>query len=118
MKVTVTGIVAEPPPASTACTRAFAGHPGSVGAGRVTGFVPGSPAADDLALLTSELITNAILHSASRLPGGEVTVSVQAADGMVRVDVTNLGELPPRFPPEPRSPSGSGAGRWIEGANA
>jgi anti-sigma regulatory factor (Ser/Thr protein kinase) len=82
------------------CTRAFAGHPESVAAARawVTGFVPGSPAADDVALLTSELITNAILHSASRLPGGQVTVSVQAADGMVRVDVTDQGELPPRFP--------------------
>jgi hypothetical protein len=100
MKVTGTGIVAEPPPATTARTRVFAGHPGSVGAARawVTGFVPGSPAADDIALLTSELITNAILHSASRLPGGQVTVSVRAADGMVRVDVTDQGELPPRFP--------------------
>ena len=100
MKVTGTGIVAEPPPATTACTRAFAGHPGSVATARawVTGFVPGSPAADDVALLTSELVTNAILHSASRLPGGQVTVSVQTADGMVRVDVTDQGELPPRFP--------------------
>jgi anti-sigma regulatory factor (Ser/Thr protein kinase) len=44
------------------------------------------------------LVTNAILHSASRLPGGQVTVSVQTADGMVRVDVTDQGELPPRLP--------------------
>ena len=100
MKVTGTGIVAEPPPATTARTRAFAGHPQSVGAARawVTGFVPGFPAEDDVALLTSELVTNAILHSASGLPGGQVTVSVRAADGMVRVDVVDQGELPARFP--------------------
>ena len=100
MKVTGTAINTEPPPTTTACTRAFAGHPESVSAARawVTGFVPGSPAADDVALLASELVTNAILHSASRLPDGQVTVSIQAADGMVRVDVTDQGELPPCFP--------------------
>ena len=82
------------------CTRAFAGLPS-----QSPRPAPGSPAScpaplrpDDVALLTSELVTNAILHSASRLPGGQVTVSVQAADGMVRVDVTDQGELPPRFP--------------------
>jgi anti-sigma regulatory factor (Ser/Thr protein kinase) len=82
------------------CTRAFAGLPESVGAARswVAGFIS-DPATDaDAALLTSELVTNAILHSASGLPGGKVTVSVQAAEGMVRVDVTDQGELPPRFP--------------------
>jgi anti-sigma regulatory factor (Ser/Thr protein kinase) len=79
------------------CSRAFPGLPESVSAARawVAGFVSDSPAADDAALLTSELVTNAILHSASRLPGGQVTVSVQTADGMVRVDVTDQGELPP-----------------------
>jgi anti-sigma regulatory factor (Ser/Thr protein kinase) len=83
------------------CTRAFAGLPESVSAARswVAGFFH-DPAteADAVALLTSELVTNAILHSASRLPGGQVTVSIQAADGMVRVDVTDQGELPPGFP--------------------
>ena len=82
------------------CTRAFAGLPESVSAARswVAGFFHDPAAEADAALLTSELITNAILHSASRLPGGQVTVSVQTADGMVRVDVTDQGELPPRFP--------------------
>jgi anti-sigma regulatory factor (Ser/Thr protein kinase) len=82
------------------CSRAFAGLPESVGAARswVAGFIS-DPAADaDAALLTSELVTNAILHSASGLPGGQVTVSVRAADGMVRVDVVDQGELPARFP--------------------
>jgi two-component sensor histidine kinase len=64
----------------------------------VAGFVPGSSAAGDTALLTSELVTNAILHSASGLRGGQVTVSVRTQDGIVRVDVTDQGELPPCFP--------------------
>ncbi len=78
-------------------TRAFTGLPESVAAARawVAGFVSGSPAADDAALLTSELVTNAILHSASRLPGGQVTVSVRATDDMVRVNVVDQGAVPP-----------------------
>jgi anti-sigma regulatory factor (Ser/Thr protein kinase) len=78
------------------CTRAFEGLPESVGAARawVAGFASGSPAADDAALLTSELVTNAILHSASRLPGGQVMVSVRAMDDMVRVDVIDQGAVP------------------------
>jgi hypothetical protein len=69
MKVIAPGPVAERPVATYA--RVFAGCPESVGAARalVAGFASGS-AADDVALMTSELVTNAILHSASRLPGG------------------------------------------------
>jgi anti-sigma regulatory factor (Ser/Thr protein kinase) len=82
------------------CTRAFAGLPESVSVARswVAGFFPDCATDADAALLTSELVTNAILHSASGLPGGKVTVSVQTADGMVRVDVTDQGELPPCLP--------------------
>ena len=82
------------------CSRAFPGLPESVSAARswVAGFFHDPATEADAALLTSELVTNAILHSASRLPGGQVTVSVQTADGMVRVDVTDQGELPPCFP--------------------
>jgi len=97
---TVDDISAGTKPPGVTCTRAFAGLPGSVSAARawVAGFVPGSPAAGDAALLTSELFTNAILHSASRLPGGQVTVSVRTGGGIVRVDVTDQGALPPCFP--------------------
>ena len=79
------------------CTRAFEGLPESVSAARawVAGFVSGSPAADDAVLLTSELVTNVILHSASCLPGGQVTVSVRAMDDVVRVDVVDQGVVPP-----------------------
>ena len=109
MKVTAVGPVAEQPTAT--CTRAFAGLPESVSAARawVAGFVSGSPAADDAALLTSELVTNAVLHTASRLPGGQITVSVRAMDDMVRVDVVDQGAAPP----EPTAPRGLGQGLTI-----
>jgi anti-sigma regulatory factor (Ser/Thr protein kinase) len=82
---------------TASCTRSFAGRPESVSAARawVAGFLPGSPAADDVALLTSELFTNAVLYSASRLPGGLVTVSVRTGNGSVRVDVIDQGDVPP-----------------------
>ena len=44
--------------------------------------------------MTSELVTNAVMYSASGLPGGAFTVSVRARDGSVRVDVTDEGEAP------------------------
>jgi anti-sigma regulatory factor (Ser/Thr protein kinase) len=37
---------------------------------------PGHPCADTAVLLCSELVTNAVLHSNSRWPGGTVTVTV------------------------------------------
>lgn len=79
-----------------AVTRSFPGLPESASAARswVAGFLPGLPAADDAALMTSELVTNAVMYSASGLPGGAFTVSVRARDGSVRVDVTDEGEAP------------------------
>ena len=71
----------------------------------MVGFAPGSTA-DDVALMTSELVTNAILHSASHLPGGQVTVSVRAIDHMVRVDVADQGTVPPDL----TAPRGLGLG--------
>jgi len=97
---TVSDITAGTKPPGTICTRAFAGVPGSVSAARswVAGFFPDPVAAADAALMTSELVTNAILHSASRLPGGQVMVRVSNGSGMVRVDVVDQGEVPPCFP--------------------
>jgi len=78
------------------CNRVFAGCPESVGTARswVAGFFPDPAIAADAALMTSELVTNAIQHSASGLTGGQVTVSVQVGDGTVRVDVTDQGAMP------------------------
>ena len=55
----------------------------------------GSPAADDAVLCVDELFSNAVLHSASGLPGGEVTVVVSAAGGTARIDVIDEGPRPP-----------------------
>ena len=55
----------------------------------------GSPAADDAVLCVGELFANAVLHSASGLPGGEVTVVVSTAAGAARIDVIDEGPLPP-----------------------
>ena len=59
-------------PRPVTVTRSFPGTPEAVSAVRawVAGFVPGSAVADDVALITSELVTNAVLHTASGLPGG------------------------------------------------
>jgi anti-sigma regulatory factor (Ser/Thr protein kinase) len=82
---------------STTITRSFPGLPEAVSAARswVAGFFPVPAAAADAALMTSELVTNAILHSASGLPGGRVTVGVGTAGGSLRVDVIDQGEIPP-----------------------
>ena len=49
------------------------------------------PRADAALLLTSELATNAVVHSRSRLPGGTVTVAVARNASSVLVTVTDDG---------------------------
>ena len=108
---TVDDISAGTKPPDVTCTRVFAGCPESVSAARswVAGFFPSPAAAADAALMTSELFTNAILYSASRLPGGQVTVSVGTSGGSVRVDVIDQGEVPPCI----AAPPGLGKGLEI-----
>jgi len=107
---------ASPQLPAVTCTRAFAGLPESVSAARswVAGFFPVPAAAADAALMTSELFTNAILYSASRLPGGHVTVSVGIADGSLRVDVIDQGEIRPCM----ATPRGLGQGLALVAALA
>jgi anti-sigma regulatory factor (Ser/Thr protein kinase) len=92
------------------CTRVFAGRPESASAARswVAGFFA-PPFAPDAALMASELVTNAIVHSASGLPGGSVTVTVAPGSGMARVDVIDQGAMPPCM----AAPHGLGAGLAI-----
>jgi anti-sigma regulatory factor (Ser/Thr protein kinase) len=52
---------------------------------------PGYPCGDDAALLVSELFGNSVRHSGSGAKGETVTVAVRAADGVVRVEVTDRG---------------------------
>jgi anti-sigma regulatory factor (Ser/Thr protein kinase) len=56
----------------------------------------GHPALDRVTLLTSELVTNSVNHSDSRLGGGSITVTVRpvtvgSGAGCVRVEVTDDG---------------------------
>ena len=49
------------------------------------------PALDDAVLLASELVTNAVMHSSSRCPGGTVAVQVAESDHGVRIEVADEG---------------------------
>jgi anti-sigma regulatory factor (Ser/Thr protein kinase) len=49
------------------------------------------PRRDDAVLMTSELVTNAILHSNSRQPDGMVMITVLESTGGVRVEVADSG---------------------------
>lgn len=72
--------------------RAFPGSGDQVARARlfVGQVLGGCPAADDAVLLTSELVTNAITHTASGT-GGKVVVTVYRADTRVRVEVRDGG---------------------------
>jgi anti-sigma regulatory factor (Ser/Thr protein kinase) len=49
------------------------------------------PSLENAVLLTSELVTNAVMHSASRCNGGTVTVQVRESAGGVRIEVADAG---------------------------
>ena len=70
------------------------GRPEQVGVAR--GFVrqvlgASHPGIERVTLLTSELVTNSVTHSASRLDGGIIVVMVRSAADRVRVEVTDDG---------------------------
>ena len=72
--------------------RVFPGADSQVGRARlfVWDALGGCPVAEDAVLLTSELVTNAITHTASG-KGGKVMVTVYRADTRVRVEVQDDG---------------------------
>jgi anti-sigma regulatory factor (Ser/Thr protein kinase) len=51
----------------------------------------GHPGLERVTLLTSELVTNSVNHSDSRLDGGTITVTVRTDAGRVHVEVTDDG---------------------------
>jgi anti-sigma regulatory factor (Ser/Thr protein kinase) len=57
--------------------------------GQVLGV--GHPGTERATLLTSELVTNSVNHSDSRLEGGTITVTVRNVVGRVRVEVQDDG---------------------------
>ncbi|TDQ49232.1 ATP-binding protein [Actinorugispora endophytica] len=62
-----------------------------------------SPEVTTATLLTSEIATNAVTHSASGAPGGKFEVTVYVTDGWTRVEVRDLGS--PELPqPQHRDP--------------
>lgn len=69
------------------------------------------PRADTALLLTSELVTNAVIHSRSRLPGGTVTVVVARKLASLVVTVTDGGSN--LTAPEIRSRSGGSSGHGL-----
>jgi anti-sigma regulatory factor (Ser/Thr protein kinase) len=50
-----------------------------------------NPAADVAILLTSEIVTNAVLHSNSRRAGGTILLLVTEISGGLRIEVTDNG---------------------------
>jgi hypothetical protein len=74
----------------------------------VASFLPGCPVLDDVVLCTSEVVTNALRYSRSRLPGGRVTVQVEVTAGAARIDVADQGAAMPAA-----SAHGIGAGWQI-----
>jgi anti-sigma regulatory factor (Ser/Thr protein kinase) len=49
------------------------------------------PDLDNAVLLTSELVTNAVMHSRSRCDGGSVTVLIVESGGGVRIEIADEG---------------------------
>jgi two-component sensor histidine kinase len=72
--------------------RVFPGHPDQVAAARhfVGRALISCPAAADVVLLTSELATNAVQHSATG-HGGTFAVAISHGPGRVRITVTDDG---------------------------
>ena len=98
--------------------RAFPGIPASVPEARA--FVHAQFVGQDdstvfaVVMCTSELFTNAIAYTASRLPGRDVVVMVYADATWAAVHVVNAGEVPPCL----RSRPGLGMGLEIVGCLA
>jgi serine/threonine-protein kinase RsbW len=71
----------------------FPAHPRQVSAARafLAAVLDGCPAADDAILCISELASNAVLHSASRHPGGTFTVHAEVSDDCIWIAVKDNG---------------------------
>jgi anti-sigma regulatory factor (Ser/Thr protein kinase) len=74
-------------------TRTFPGVPEQVRAARefVAGLLEGMKCCDDAVMVISELVTNALVHTASGRPGGVVTLAVSWPPPWVVLEVTDQG---------------------------
>jgi anti-sigma regulatory factor (Ser/Thr protein kinase) len=81
--------------------RVFSAHPSQVREVRafVSAVLGCCPARDNAVLCLSELANNAVLHSASRRPGGTFTVRIEVFENAVTIQVKDDGgdwaEQPP-----------------------
>lgn len=57
----------------------------------VRGILAGSPRADDMELITAELLSNAIRHTPSGHDGGEFTLMMRTEPRWARVEVSDAG---------------------------
>jgi anti-sigma regulatory factor (Ser/Thr protein kinase) len=57
----------------------------------VRGFLAGTPRADDMEVIASELITNSILQSPAGREGGDFTISLRTGTGWTRIEVSDAG---------------------------
>jgi hypothetical protein len=105
--------------AAISYTGVFCGRPDQVGRARhaITRYLAGHPAADDAALIISELATNAVLHSNSA--GQFFTVRARPDDTGVHLEVEDLGGPWHPAPRETTRPHGldviqalTGPGNW------
>jgi anti-sigma regulatory factor (Ser/Thr protein kinase) len=97
-------------------SRSFPAEPGQVGEARrfVAGILGKCPAAPDAVLCLSEMLNNAVTHSASKY-GGKVEVHVGHDAGEVRLEVADQGG---RWQGEPGADGERGRGLLIIGALA
>ncbi|MFI6575080.1 ATP-binding protein [Nocardiopsis sp. NPDC050513] len=101
----------EPTPTSTSTAtrpvrRRFPGLPSQIAYARrfVARQLSACPELTTATLLTSELATNAITHSASGRATGKFEVCVRQAPGWARVEVRDLGNLSESPQPQHRDP--------------
>jgi anti-sigma regulatory factor (Ser/Thr protein kinase) len=82
------------PPGATTFERSYLGAADQVRQVRtdLAPFIDGCPFADEFTLLASELVTNAIVHSRSGLPGGVLTVRAEVhPDDFAWLEVEDQG---------------------------
>lgn len=91
-------------PETASLSLKLAGAPSSVSQARglLAGFLGDNPRSDDAVTIISELVTNAVLHSASGADGGEFEIRFAVLTGLLRLEVVDQGgaDLEPLAPPE------------------
>lgn len=98
----------------------FPGVPAIVAVARqlVRATHEGSPRLDDLELVTSELVTNAIRHTPSGAAGSLLTLRIRGRAGWARIEVSDLGSTSWAEPGPTGAEDERGRGLVIVGALA